>query len=919
MRTLIKILSSIIGVMILLIIIITLTIIFIINPNSYKPQIINLVKNETGRELTIDSNIQLSFFPWLGFEVGSASLSNATGFQEPSFAKIAHAKMQIKMVPLFKKQLEIDTILVEGVELNLTRRADGHNNWEDLLKKETSTATNKIILPFNISGIELSQAKVIWDDQTTQTALHLSDLHLQTGMIVLNQPIQIQLTSQFEYKKIQSLQGKIDLNTQLLLDLEKQSYQLNTSQMIVDLQGENIPNRQQKLTFSSPQIKTDLKQQNVQLEWQAKLAGQEDELTLKGTMQVNQLLTQPLIQGQLQLNEFNLQKWTKQLGLPMLALPKNLAIQTVSLATQFIADVNKVDLENVQLKIDENTLTIPKVKFNLVENNLDLTSFSLQALSSTLTGQFEVEQLLTAQPTINGTLDLTANPQEVLKRLGQSLPALPTPLAKASLKMGLQGNLQQLTLSDLQLMVDEQQLNIPQIQMDIAKDQITVDHLTVKAFGLTAQGNLLAHLFRQPLGITAQFKVNPFDPRLLLKQFNQTIPQMSDKNALKSLALETQLETNLSDLSLKNLNIQLDNNLLQGTVTLQNFKKPATVFELQLGSLDVDRYLPPKAVKKVVKTEKTPEKPLATTTTPLLSAEMLQKLQALNLEGSLKIADLKIAGVKMTDIQLIISGKEGKVTVLPKMNLYQGHYDGHFLLDVQNNPPHFYLDDTLNQVQIGRLLTDLIGKNLMSGTTDATIKMDAEMTTLENLQKTLAGTFNFKLIDGTLQGINIGYALRKVKAILKKQSPPANEPLKTDFSSLQGTLVAKEGILYNDNLDVKSPLLRMKGQGHLVMSTQQLDVLLETAIVETATGQGGKELADLKGITIPLRITGVPSQPEVKPDLQAIQTVFAERAKTEALNKLEEEKRKLLEKNKEKIPEDVRKLLDSFDLKNFVK
>ncbi|OQW93790.1 MAG: hypothetical protein BWK79_09330, partial [Beggiatoa sp. IS2] len=775
MKKWVKVLLSVISIVVVLTAAAILVIIFVINPNAYKPQIINLVKTETGRDLVMEGDIKLTFFPWLGFEIGSIHLSNAAGFQEPAFAKMAHAKTRIKVLPLFKQQLEIDTVQLEGVELYLTRHADGHNNWEDLLQKKTAPAGDKPMLPFQISGLELTQAKVTWNDQTTQTALHLNELHLQTGMITLHQPIQVKLTSAFVYNHAKPMQGTVDLNTQLTIDLEQQLYQFVDSQLIVDVTGENIPNHQQKLTITSPQIKTDLKQQNIQSDWQIRFAGTEDQLTLQGTVQVQQLLTQPLAQGQLQVNEFNPEKWAKHFGLPVLTLPDHLMIDRVSLTAQFIANADKLNLANIQLKLSKNTLDIPKIEFNLTNNNLDLNEFSLKALGATLTGQFKLAQLATAQPTIEGALNLTANPQEILKQFGQPVPTLPTPLTTASFKVGLQGHLSQMTLTDLQLMIDEQQLNIPKIQIDISNDQITIAHLAIKSFGLTAQGQLSAQMFKQPLAITGQLKVNTFDPRLLLKKFNQTLPQMSDKNALKSLTLETQLDTNLSDLSLKNLKIQLDNHLLQGKITLQNFKTPAIGFELQLGSVDIDRYLPPKEIKKGEKTQKIPEKSATALTNPLLSVETLQKLQALNLEGSLRIADLKVAGVKMTNIQLMVSGKDGKITVLPKMNLYHGNYNGQLLLEAQTNPPHIYLDDTINQVQIGLLLNDLTGKNLVSGAMDAVVKLDSVVTTLEDLQKMLVGTFSLQLTEGAIQGINISHVLRKAKAILKNQTPPANE------------------------------------------------------------------------------------------------------------------------------------------------
>jgi AsmA protein len=63
-------------------------IVLFINPNQYKPQIINLVKTQTGRELSLDGDLKLKLFPLLAIEMNKARLSNAQGFTAPDFASI---------------------------------------------------------------------------------------------------------------------------------------------------------------------------------------------------------------------------------------------------------------------------------------------------------------------------------------------------------------------------------------------------------------------------------------------------------------------------------------------------------------------------------------------------------------------------------------------------------------------------------------------------------------------------------------------------------------------------------------------------------------------------------------------------------------------------------------------------------------
>ena len=56
--------------------------------NENKQAIIDVVKEETGRELVLDGDIGLSVFPKIAITLGPAQLSNAHGFTATTFAQV---------------------------------------------------------------------------------------------------------------------------------------------------------------------------------------------------------------------------------------------------------------------------------------------------------------------------------------------------------------------------------------------------------------------------------------------------------------------------------------------------------------------------------------------------------------------------------------------------------------------------------------------------------------------------------------------------------------------------------------------------------------------------------------------------------------------------------------------------------------
>ena len=64
---------SIVIILIIVIAVVGFAVVF--NPNDYKEDIITLVKEKTGRELSVPGDIALSLFPWIGIDLGKIEIT----------------------------------------------------------------------------------------------------------------------------------------------------------------------------------------------------------------------------------------------------------------------------------------------------------------------------------------------------------------------------------------------------------------------------------------------------------------------------------------------------------------------------------------------------------------------------------------------------------------------------------------------------------------------------------------------------------------------------------------------------------------------------------------------------------------------------------------------------------------------------
>jgi uncharacterized protein involved in outer membrane biogenesis len=99
------------------------------DPNSYKPQIVAAVQSATGRQLTIKGNIgySLSLRPTL--DVSDVAIANPPGFSRPEMATLKTLQVQVALLPLLSRQVEIERLVLVQPSIVLETNARGQTNW----------------------------------------------------------------------------------------------------------------------------------------------------------------------------------------------------------------------------------------------------------------------------------------------------------------------------------------------------------------------------------------------------------------------------------------------------------------------------------------------------------------------------------------------------------------------------------------------------------------------------------------------------------------------------------------------------------------------------------------------------------------------------------------------------------------------
>jgi AsmA protein len=546
------------------------------------------VEKHLGRTLNIAGDLKLTLFPWLGVKISQVSLGNAKGFEATEFARVNDAQVRVKLLPLLQKRVEVGAVQLEGVTLYLTRKPDGHNNWEDLARlggKDAGPKDSQPLPNFEISSLELLHTKVVWDDQKGGTRYLVSEINLATSTVVLKQPITVKMSAAVESNVI-PFRSQIELNSQVTLDIENNHYRLSPLSMTTRLQGQNLPAALPTVTLNT-QVDVDVNQQTLKL---SPLTLQASETTLSGEMQVHNLLGNISLSGQLQLAEFKPQVLLQQLKL-LPALPSDKLLKKVMLETHFETDLTNLSLTNLHLQLDDNQVNFPKLQVNLPQQTLASEAVSIQALGMTLTGQFKVQQLLT-QPIVSGKLAVApVNPSQVFAKLAdlnllKSVIVWPPYLKMVALQTQFEAQAQEVQLVNFNLQAADNQLTMPKLAINLAQQTLSTEALFLQVLGLNLTAKLqVQQLLKQPIA-TGELTLAPVNPQLVFKQFGQTPPSVPAPFTFNKVALQTKLSATTEEVTLKELQLTIDEQRLNSTqMTWNRGKGTLTVDQVTLNAL----------------------------------------------------------------------------------------------------------------------------------------------------------------------------------------------------------------------------------------------------------------------------------------------------------------------------------------------
>lgn len=431
---------------------------------------------------------------------------------------------------------------------------------------------------------------------------------------------------------------------------------------------------------------------------------------------------------------------------------------------------------------------------------------------------------------------------------------------------------------------------------DLAADLVAgtaeIRRLSVAAYGVEAAGDARIEGLNAAPKLTATLAVGEFSPRTLVAALGGAMPPPADPAALTRASMSARIDAASDGARLSDLVLKLDDSRFEGQLAVTDYAAPALSFDLALDAIDLDRYRasPGSGAEKAG-----PGAPAGESAVPAIP-------ERLSVQGEFRIGALRVSGLALSDIRLPLGIADGRAMLRPEATLYQGRYRGNIGVDGRGQSIGLSLDETLSGVHIGPLTRDLTGKpERVTGVADITARLTSSGRDAEAIKRRLNGQVKLHFADGAVKGVNVAAFMRQAEALLTGKTAPAESgPNQTDFTALDATVVVADGVARNDDLNLQSPLLRVGGVGSADLGSERIDYLVRASVVGTLTGQGGKPLDKVRGVTVPLRVSGSFDDPKYALDTEAL---LSDNVK----QKLDEKKKEIRQKAKDKLQDELQK------------
>ncbi|MAY36446.1 MAG: AsmA family protein [Spongiibacteraceae bacterium] len=356
-------------------------ILFLFDPNDFKPQIEEAAETHTRLDLQLGGDIGWSFIP-LGLELNAVKAR----LDDQPFLELEQLIARVSLRSLIQMQPSVHRFELAGLDLNLILDKEGRGNWERIMPeqaepspktapKEEPAQQDSGALLFNISEVDIRNTRVHYRDENTGQTVTLDEFGLQASNIKPQQAFPLDL--QFHLATTEpALDIRTKLNARLTLGEQFKRILLDQLSSQITLQGDATNQKSVDIALDG-NIDADLNNSRISLS-ALKLAL--NKVQLNTDLVISQFDSQPQLAGTLAVAEFSPRELLSQLGQSLPPMQDPNTLRKLSFDATLGGAPGQIELKPLKATLDDSKLS-GEVRYTL-DNGALFTRLNLDAINA---------------------------------------------------------------------------------------------------------------------------------------------------------------------------------------------------------------------------------------------------------------------------------------------------------------------------------------------------------------------------------------------------------------------------------------------------------------------------------------------------------------------------------------------------------
>lgn len=839
-----------------------------IDVNSYHDKIQSELGTKLGRPVSL-GQMSLSLFP-PAFQVQSAIIGEDKNFPSAHpFIEVEKLSISVKLLPLFSKEVEINSLELAHPRIELIRNHQGEWNFATL-GVSPSTKPNKPSGQFELAKLQINDGQVaITDDQKHQSRAIYDHIDLKVTDFAPNREFAIDAAAHLPGQGNQAL----------------------------SLKGKGGPIQQANMLNTNFDGRLHLDQVSV--------SAAEKFFNSQALSQV-----EAQVSGDAHLKNAN---------------GKIASTGTIKLENSEIRQVNVGYPITVEYEVADN-LTTDVIDITRSEIKLGSTPLSVSGTLSTRPNPTEMDAKLTvANASIAEAARLAAafgvafNPgMQVNGRVDANIQARG---AAANPSINGQLSARDLVISGKDL---QQPVSIKEISLSLTPEIIRSNDFTASTGATSVTANFaLAHYTSSSSNVVASLRASNArvgevlniakaygisavegmtgDGSLNLDvhvegpaknpsglSFNGT--GKIQNAAIKIPTLNKPVQIHNSDIRfsqnsaiLENVGATVGQSTINGSLTAKNFADPQVQFKFNADKVNVTelQQLVAASPAKQASTSQHTFWTIVASADTQHTADQPSMLKKVIGNGAVTVGTVEYDDLVMTNAHADVALDRGMIRLNPvTADLYGGRESGTITIDMRPAQPVYNVNMKTDKVDANKLISSVSSvKQVLFGLLTSNVNASFSSTSAASIMRSLNGNLALNLVNGKLANVDLLHELASVGQFIGGGFGNASKGF-TNLAQLSGNFDIRDGVAQTDNLKagIDGGTFAAKGMINLANDSLNLHV---TAVLNKALSQGvggtqiggfmNTVLANNQGeLVVPVIVTGTFQRPQITPDVQQL-------------------------------------------------